>query len=322
LDQPALLIKFNTPGSKSHFIKLCVDTPGLLAKLSPFATIRLRTYPVIFKFVPCNGSFNPYNELHLRELELENNLKPNTLTSASWCKKPENCSPGQSSANLKVQCLNAETANYLLNERIRVEDHLVNVHKGLRQPMCCLKCQDYGHFKDSCPNIERCTTYTSDSHSSAQCNNSNHPACAACGVGSNHPATSPNCPTFLSKQKSLLQHFPENAMPYYPTEERWTWVQSPTNLDRPHDNHSDNLDCQNLTRFQRFQQSQAYSQQNNNRRSTDTYILDNGWSRSQPRRQTTLNDAWRPQSNQAPSSSTQPPHSQHSGRSFHVHDSQ
>jgi len=140
------------------------------------------------------------------------------ITSASWCKKPEKYSPGQSSANLKVQCANTETANHLLNERIRVEDHLVSIHKDLRQPVHCLKCQDYSHFKDACPNVERCATCTSNSHSTTQCNNSNHPACAACGVGSNHPATSPICPTFLSKQKSLLQRFPENSMPYYPTE--------------------------------------------------------------------------------------------------------
>src|SRR6267154_5965696 len=79
----------------------------------------------------------------------------------------------ESTANLKVQCLNAETANCVLKERIRVAGNLVNVHKDLRQPMRCVKCHNYGHFKDSCLNEERCANCASDSHSTADCNNSN-----------------------------------------------------------------------------------------------------------------------------------------------------
>jgi hypothetical protein len=214
-------------------MKLCEDCPDLLAKLSPNAQIRLRTYPVIFEFVPCSGTFDPSNEHHLRELERENDLKLNSITSAAWCKKPEKHLPGQTTANLKVQCANTETANYVLKECIRVEDHLVNIHKDLRQPMRCIKCQDYGHFKDACTNVERCATCASDAHTTARCSNSNTPSGATCGVGSNHPTTSPICPTFLAKQKVLLQCFPENSMLYYPTKEHWTWVQSPTNLERP-----------------------------------------------------------------------------------------
>jgi hypothetical protein len=310
-DRPAMLIEFDSPGSKSRFTKLCEDAPDLLASLSPNAQIRLRTYPVIFKFVPCNGAFDPSNLQHLRELEQENDLKPNSIISASWCKRPEKRSPGQSTANLKVQCLNAEAANCVLKERIRVAGNLVNVHKDLRQPMRCVKCHNYGHFKDSCPNEERCANCASDSHSTADCNNSNTPSCAACADGSNHTASSPNCPTFIAKQKALLQRFPENTMPYYPTEERWTWVQNPANperpsspapLDQPRLSH---YDRQNLTRYQQYQNK---LNRQTNRRSTDTYIPDDGW--PQTRRQFTLQEAWGSQSIQAQAPSSQPTHSQ------------
>ena len=323
-DRPALLIEFDSPGSKNRFIKLCDSSPDLLAKLGPNAQIRLRTYPVIFKFVPCSGSFDPTNARHLRELEQENNLKTNSITSAAWCKKPEKRSPGQSTANLKVQCANAETANYVLRERIRVEDHLVNVHKDLRQPMRCAKCQGYGHFQDVCTNMERCATCASDSHTAASCDNSNTPSCAACGDGSNHPATSPICPTFLAKQKTLLQRFPENTMPYYPTEERWTWVQNPANPERPSSPlpssrpQNECFERQNNARYQQYQQRQS---RQNNRRAMDTYIPDNGW--SQPGRQSTLKEAWGTQPNQTPpSSSSQPPRSQPSARSHATIDTQ
>ena len=232
VDRPAILVEFNTQESKNRFIKLCNEMPGLLAKLSPNAQIRLRTFPVIFKFVPCNGIFDPANKQHLRDLEEENDLAPNSIASADWCKKPEKRSPSQSTANLKVQCSSAEAANRMLQERIRLDSNLINVHKDLRQPLRCVRCHEYGHFKDGCHNNERCAHCASESHSSANCDRSNAPSCAACGDRSNHPASSPTCPTFLAKQKALLQRFPENSMPYYPTGERWTWAQSPTNAER------------------------------------------------------------------------------------------
>jgi hypothetical protein len=327
-DRPAMLIEFDSPSSKNRFAKLCEVAPDLLAKLSPNAQIRIRTYPVIFKFVPCSGAFDPSNPQHLRELEQENDLKPNAIVAASWCKRPEKRSPGQSTANLKVQCQNAETANYVLKERIRVAGNLVNVHKDLRQPMRCVKCHSYGHFKDSCPNEERCANCASDSHPTADCNASNPPSCAACADGSNHTASSPNCPTFIAKQKALLQRFPENTMPYYPTEERWTWVQNPANPERPPSPaqsvqpRDPNFDKQNLKRYQQSQYQIRQSNRQASRRQTDTYIPDDGWPRA--RRQFTLQEAWGSQPNltQTASSSDQPSHVQQTADAHSTVDTQ
>jgi hypothetical protein len=316
-DRPAILVEFDSQESKSRFIKLCDDTPGLLARLSPNARIRPRTYPVIFRFVPCSGLFDPSNAQHLRDLEIENDLSPNSISSAEWCKKPEKRSPGQATANLKVHCASAESANRVLQERIRVDGNLVNVHKDLRQPLRCVKCHEYGHFKDACPNKERCALCASDTHTSTNCSNSNAPSCAACGDGSGHPASSPICPTFLAKQKALLQRFPENSMPYYPTGERWTWAQNPTNPDRPQsplppEPHRDQqFDRQNIERFDHYKRK--LNRQNNRRANTDTYIPDNGWPRE--RRQFTLNEVWAPRPNRTSAAPSQPANSQQNASS-------
>src|SRR6202040_3960233 len=34
-NRPAILVEFNSPGSKNHFIKLCESSPNLLTKLGP-----------------------------------------------------------------------------------------------------------------------------------------------------------------------------------------------------------------------------------------------------------------------------------------------
>jgi hypothetical protein len=311
-DRPAILVEFDTQESKNRFIKLCNETPDLLTKLSPNTRICPRMYPVIFKFVPCNGNFDPADEKHLRELEEENDLTPNSIALAEWCKKPEKRSPNQQTANLKVQCTSAEAANRLLQEHIRLDGNLVNVHKDLRQPLRCVRCHEYGHFRDNCRNNEHCGHCASESHASTNCDRANAPSCAVCGDGSNHPASSPTCPTFLVKQKALLQHFPENSMPYYPTEERWTWAQAPSNPEKPSSpppparSQDPWNDCRNTVRFEH--QGGEPNRQSNRRTRTDTYIPDDGWPRT--RRQYTLDDMWAPRPDRATNPPSQPSSSQ------------
>ena len=51
--------------------------------------IQAHTYCIVFKFVPCDGSFLPENKDCLRMLESEHNLKEGSIVGASWIKKPE-----------------------------------------------------------------------------------------------------------------------------------------------------------------------------------------------------------------------------------------
>jgi hypothetical protein len=226
-ERAAFLVEFDSPSTKDRFVKMCEEDVTKLKGLYPGARIKPRTYTVIFRFVPCTGDFDPYTPEHLRDLEKDNGLEPNSIVTASWCKRPENRAPNQSSANLKVVCANPETGNLLLSQRIRVEEHLVTVHKDLKQPVRCLRCQEYGHIRDSCTSIDRCAICTSEFHAATDCINKDRPKCVSCGDGSTHPSTSHTCPTYTRKLQELDARSPENAMPYFPTEESWTWVMNP-----------------------------------------------------------------------------------------------
>ena len=226
-DRPAILLEFESAASKDSFVNLCDKNPSLLQEIGPKARIRPRTFSTIFRFVPCRGQFDPSNGTHLRNIERENDLEEGSIVSAAWCKRPEKRSPNQSTATLKVACRNPETANKLLTGRIRVEDHLVNVRKDLRIPIRCVKCQEYGHTQDACLGVEKCSNCASESHGSNNCNSA--PKCVSCGEGSSHPSSSLTCPTFTRKSEALDERFPENSMPYFPTNEGWTWARSPSN---------------------------------------------------------------------------------------------
>ena len=185
------------------------------------------------RFVPCSGQFDPDNEVHLREVEVENNIPPKSIASAVWCKCPEKRSPNQKTATPKVLCTNPETANLFITGRIRIDDHLVTIHKDIKLPVRCLKCQEYRHTRDSCIGVEKCTNCASVSHSTSSCAHEGASSCVSCGPGSTHASSSPNCPAFAKKCASLDDCSPENTMPYYPTNEAWTWASTPTNPPQP-----------------------------------------------------------------------------------------
>ena len=215
------------------FEKICANNPNLLAEFSPKAHIRPRTYAIVLHFVPCSGLFDPSLKAHLREVEVKNNLPANSIISASRCKCPEKRSPNQKMANLKVFCANPKAANMFITGCIRVDDHLVTVHKDIRLPIRCIKCQEYGHMHDSCIRVEKCATCASVSHPTSSCTNASAPLCMSCGTGLGHASSSPKCPVFVKKCAALDDRSPENAMDYFPTNEAWTWSTTPNNPPHP-----------------------------------------------------------------------------------------
>ena len=163
-DSPSVLLKFDSVDSKAKFEKICVEKPEFLSEFNLKARIHPCTYAIIMCFVLCSGQFNPGNDAHLREVAAKNDIPPNTIALATWCKRPENRSPNQKSVTIKVLCTSPESANLFIIGRIQIDNHLANVHKNIKLPIQCFKCQDYSHTRDSCIRVERCTNCASVSH--------------------------------------------------------------------------------------------------------------------------------------------------------------
>jgi hypothetical protein len=225
-----VLLEFDSDACANLFKK---HADSILPRLCPSARIRPRSYPLIFRFVPCRGDFDPDLNEHIRNIELDNGADPKAITSASWCKRPDMRSPNQQTANLKVYCSSAENANFFLKERIRVLGEIVNVRKDIRMPVRCNQCQEYDHIRANCTNTEKCANCASENHMTGNCTIGNKPHCVSCGEHSDHGSASPSCPTLKRKCEALDLRFPENSLPYYPTSDRSTWVTAPKNPPRP-----------------------------------------------------------------------------------------
>ena len=331
-----ILVETDTEASAELFKK---HSTSILSNLCPTADIRQRSYALIFKFVPCSGNFDPSDDANLREIESDNGAPPNSIVSASWCKRPDLRSPNQQTANLKVCCASPESANHYLRERIRVHGELVNVRMDLRMPTRCNRCQEYGHIRANCINPERCANCAGVNHSAGDCLIGNKQSCVSCGEGSDHGSASPSCPIFKSKCDDINARFPENSLPYFPTSDRATWASLPSNPPRPsspfpqRDTSSQSLRYGLTVPQRNHARSRATSgtgrppspatrstQPSSSQAipSTSQRPVDNGWNRNL--RQSELPRAWNSQS-QVPSSQPQAPFSSQQ-RSQHPSSSQ
>jgi hypothetical protein len=235
------LLDFDTPDSAERFLSYTSTHIFLLSLYFGIsAIIKPRNYPLIMKFVPCTGEFNPKDDKHIADIEASSNLKKGAIVSANWIKRPDRRSPNQQVATLKVNCADPQSANHLLCEKVAIQGHIVTVLKDIHEPIRCNNCQAYGHIRANCKSEEICAHCCSTEHKTANCPPNQTPHCRACGPKSTHPSYSRKCPDFANRCASLDEKYPENNMPYFPTGEDWTWTMSPPKLSsvasrpRPH----------------------------------------------------------------------------------------
>lgn len=83
-------------------------------------------------------------------LEEENLPLTNSLASIRWIKPPTCHSPQQRKAFALLQVADAHTANTLLRDGLCIKTEHITIQKDKKEPICCAKCQRYGHVARSC----------------------------------------------------------------------------------------------------------------------------------------------------------------------------
>jgi hypothetical protein len=279
LERGAYLFELNSPAAADRFRSYCVEFDLLTASLGVSARVKDKAFNLVFRFVPRQSSFDPSDPDHISAIETDNGLDPGAISSASWLKKPERRSPNQNVASLKVTCSSPEAANHLLRKRVYIAGHVVTIRKDLREPIRCNKCQLYGHIRGACLSDEKCAHCASNDHTTTDCRPNQRPCCVSCGPDSNHASSSCTCPAFKEKCIALDARYPENSMPYFPTDERWTWAQAPPKLSNAPPQPQPLLQPPPQSEPQPQSQPQSQSQR----------PRDNGWQQAPSRyRQTTL----------------------------------
>ena len=217
----------------ANCLKTYATKPGSTLITTTFgksALFKPKGYNLIFKFVPCTGNFDPSDKAHLSSIEMNNNIELGSILLASWIKQPDHRATNQTLASLKVICLSPESANCLLQDRTYISGHLITVTKDLCKPICCNKCQLFGHFHITCKSQETCAHCTSKSHSTDKCPPNQPSCCISCGPSSHHSSYYRKCPAFTTNCGAIDTRYPENNMPYFLTDKPWTWALAPPKL--------------------------------------------------------------------------------------------
>ncbi|PPQ87141.1 hypothetical protein CVT25_000283 [Psilocybe cyanescens] len=186
---------------------------------------KARTYNLIAYYVPVE--FETDNRKHIDEMLETNNLHIDDLERVRWAKPiaRRNKERRQNYAHLILAMRNIKKANKVVCDGLVIHGKRVDVRKSKKEPIRCLKCQGYNHIARECINdYDTCGNCANRTHKTENCT-SQSKKCVACGdQGEGHTSWDRNCPTFHRKCQQFDANHPENAIPFFPDTEPWTWT--------------------------------------------------------------------------------------------------
>lgn len=192
---------------------------------------RNRTFPLVLEYLPIHMQLEQPE--FLRKIEQENHLPSDVLVSIRWIKPPLRRSQAQRKAFALLQVSTASCANDILRDGICIDSERFAVRKDKKEPTRCAKCQRYGHIARNCNAlVDTCGTCSGE-HRTTQCTAYRTTRCVNC-KSSSHTSWGRNCPEFIRRSDLLNEKYPENRMPYFPTELAWTHAIQPPPPPKPY----------------------------------------------------------------------------------------
>lgn len=92
-----------------------------------------------------------------------------------------------------------------------------------------MKCRKWGHFAHACTaETDTCGTCGGE-HRTSDCNNREKIFCVSC-KSNGHASWDRECPEFRHRCAQYDENYPENSLPYFPTEEDWMLTACPDKL--------------------------------------------------------------------------------------------
>ena len=179
-----------------------------------------RLYQVVARFMPVQFQMNAEG---IRKLEISANLPADSISHVTWLKNPEHRSPSQSCANVKIHCSSTMDANTLIlgSGHISHMGSQLHIHKEIRTPRTCNRCQRYSHFTQDCKEESSTCAKCSKAHRTMECT-TRRTKCTPCG-STDHQTNNEKCTKRIKHKNATIDKKPEALTPYYITDEQWTW---------------------------------------------------------------------------------------------------
>ena len=219
LDNEHIAEWLRTPTGQSELVK----------QLDSSVSFRNRTYPIVVEYLPIQTQIE--QEGFLRQVEHENTLPPESLASIRWIKAPTRRSKEQRKAFALLHTTDADVANNILRDGLCINNQRITIRKDKKEPLRCAKCQHYGHIARNCKATHDTCGTCGGQHRTANCTAYRTVYCVVCR-SHNHASWGRTCPEFKKRCTTLNDNFPENNMPYFPSDASWTQVTKPVSPAR------------------------------------------------------------------------------------------
>ena len=230
-----MIVETSTDEAAS-WLRIGENFTSFLSKINLEGNYCPRNYTVMANFVPT--TFDPEKESDLSEFAEANNLPREKIVRMRWIKPMSRRHDRQTSAHLLVTVRNADTANQLILHGARFCHYHANIVKSKRDPLRCLKCHKYaGHVAQDCLELNDVCGTCGGAHRTLKCDEKSKKWCVSCQTDS-HTSWDRECQTFARKAEEFDARNPDNALPYFPSNEPWTWMDLPAPAARRQDAHA------------------------------------------------------------------------------------
>lgn len=221
----ALLLQMNSKQAADRLRHPFIESK-FTAKFAKDSIFVDRLYNIIVPRTPV--IFDPKSAIHLRELEECNSLDKYSVKKARWIKPANRRRDGQTHAYAILSLASPATANLLIRKGITICGATTQPSKLKHEPMQCLRCRCWGHLIAQCQNPEVCGA-CGEEHNTNDCDNPHKRYCASC-KNDTHANWDRGCPEFIRRCEIHNSRFPENNLPFFPTDESWTLTTRPEKI--------------------------------------------------------------------------------------------
>ncbi|KAF8802918.1 hypothetical protein BYT27DRAFT_7111218, partial [Phlegmacium glaucopus] len=189
------------------------------------ACVRKRNHPIIAYYVPLQ--LNTDNPAHAAEIREVNGMQEGDLLKIRWAKPPARRTTQQTCGHLILTFSNPDAANRAKANGLIICNKWVSTTKYKKEPIQCLKCQGWNHVAVECvKRTDTCGTCGKEGHQTSDCKELDKQHCISYDKDG-HPSWARSCPTFTRKCREFDLKHPENGLPFYPSQEAWTWAAEP-----------------------------------------------------------------------------------------------
>jgi hypothetical protein len=156
-------------------------------------------------------TIDPENETHRNEILESNHIEADAVALIRWVKPAQRRTPEQKSAHLFISFTDAKAANRTIAEGLSVCNKKVRVEKVKKEPIRCLKCQEWNHQTYECTApSDKCGNCT-EGHRTDQCPQPDKTHCTSSNT-SDHASWNRCCPVYDRRAKDCDARNLENLL--------------------------------------------------------------------------------------------------------------